>query len=317
MLRSRIAGGKLTDKDRLNKLKLAAVRKHKLKGIPTNSDIANYAYRAGIATYATTAGIATYATNAGISTYASTAGIATYAITAGIATYAQRAGIATYANTSGIATVAGISTYATIAGIATYAPNSGVSTSVIGGVASVTQLNVSGISTLGVITAGSAFFTGIVTALSFSGDGSQLTGVIAQASQQWVTTPVGIHTLVNVGVGTTNPTSKLTVDGNLYVTGIITSTDYDSLSDRNLKSNIQSIQNPIESVKQIRGVTFDWKETGRSSAGVVAQEIEKVLPNLVNGDDVKTVNYNGLIGLLIECVKEQQKEIEELKKRLL
>jgi hypothetical protein len=67
---------------------------------------------------------------------------------------------------------------------------------------------------------------------------------------------------------------------------------------------------------QIRGVTFDWKETQRSSAGVIAQEIEKVLPELVHGDETKTVNYNGLIGLLIECVKKQQEEIDELKKRL-
>jgi hypothetical protein len=68
---------------------------------------------------------------------------------------------------------------------------------------------------------------------------------------------------------------------------------------------------------QIRGVTFDWKDGNRASAGVIAQEIEKVLPELVHGDDTKTVNYNGLIGLLIECVKEQQKEIDILKKRLL
>ena len=67
---------------------------------------------------------------------------------------------------------------------------------------------------------------------------------------------------------------------------------------------------------QIRWVTFDWKENQRASAGVIAQEIEKILPELVNGEETKTVNYNGLIGLLIECVKKQQEEIDELKKRL-
>jgi hypothetical protein len=50
--------------------------------------------------------------------------------------------------------------------------------------------------------------------------------------------------------------------------------------------------------------------------GVIAQEIEKVIPEVVSGDDIKSVNYNGIIGLLIECVKEQQKEIQELKSRL-
>ena len=252
--------------------------------------------------------------SAGISSvaeYARVAGIATYAQTAGIATYATRSGVSTYAS------VAGLATYSSSAGVATYASSSGISTSVSGGFASVTNLNVTGISTLGVVTVTQLYSAGIVTALRFIGDGSQLSGVAAETSKQWITTSVGIHTLVNVGVGTTNPTSKLTVAGNLYVTGIITSTDYDSLSDRKLKTNIEPIQNPIETVKQIRGVTFDWKNTNRSSAGVVAQEIEKVLPQLVNGDETKSVNYNGLIGLLIECVKEQQKEIDELKKRLL
>jgi hypothetical protein len=252
-----------------------------------------------------------YAQVAGIATYASVAGVSTYAQVSGISTYAQVAGIATYASTAGIAT------YATRSGVSTYAELAGISTNVSGGYASLTRLNVTGITTLGVTTVTQLFSTGIVTAFRFIGDGSGLTGVAAESSQQWITTSVGIHTLVNVGVGTTNPTSKLTVLGDIYVTGVITSTDYDSLSDQKLKTNIKNIPDPISTVMQIRGVTFDWKDGNRASAGVIAQEIEKVLPELVHGDDTKTVNYNGLIGLLIECVKEQQKEIDILKKRLL
>jgi hypothetical protein len=70
----------------------------------------------------------------------------------------------------------------------------------------------------------------------------------------------------------------------------------------------------LDKVMNITGVSFDWKETGRSSMGVIAQEIEKVMPELVNGEETKTVNYNGLIGLLIEVVKHQQEEINELKR---
>ncbi len=235
-------------------------------------------------------------------------------ISAGISStsqYANVAGVATYAS------FAGIATYATRSGVSTYAELAGISTNVSGGYASLTRLNVTGITTLGVTTVTQLFSTGIVTAFRFIGDGSGLTGVAAESSQQWVTTSVGIHTLRNVGVGTTNPTSKLTVLGDIYVTGVITSTDYDSLSDQKLKTNIKNIPDPISTVMQIRGVTFDWKDGNRASAGVIAQEIEKVLPELVHGDDTKTVNYNGLIGLLIECVKEQQKEIDILKKRLL
>ena len=120
----------------------------------------------------------------------------------------------------------------------------------------------------------------------------------------------------NVGVGTTTPTSKLTVSGDVLVSGIITSTDYNSTSDINLKENIQKIENPVDKVIQLNGVSFNWKESGRSSMGVIAQEVEKVIPELVNTGDVKTVNYNGLIGLLIEVVKEQQKEIDYLKSRI-
>lgn len=123
----------------------------------------------------------------------------------------------------------------------------------------------------------------------------------------------GAYVSGNIGIGTTNPTSRLTVVGDVLVSGVMTSTDYNSASDINLKENINPIINPIDKVLQINGVSFDWKDNGRSSMGVIAQEVERVLPELVNGTDSKTVNYNGLIGLLIEVVKEQQKEINTLK----
>ena len=126
----------------------------------------------------------------------------------------------------------------------------------------------------------------------------------------------GAYIQNNLGIGSTNPTSKLYVVGNAYITGVTTSTDFDSLSDMNLKTNINQIANPLEKVMQIRGVTFNWKDGNRNSAGVIAQEIEKILPELVHGGETKTVNYNGLIGLLIECVKKQQEEIDELKRKV-
>jgi hypothetical protein len=116
-------------------------------GYANTAGIATYSGTSGIATYSSTAGIATYATRSGIATYASTSGISTYASTAGIATYASTSGISTYASTAGIAT------YSTTAGIATYSTTAGITTNVIGGIASVTSLSVSGITTLGVVTA--------------------------------------------------------------------------------------------------------------------------------------------------------------------
>ena len=210
--------------------------------ISGNAATASYATSAGIATYAGTAGIATnasYATSAGIATYAGTAGIATYATSSGIATYASTAGIATYSGTSGIAT------YANTADIATYASTSGVSTSVIGGIASVTSLNVSGISTLGTVQVSTGIISATSGVVTYYGDGSKLTGVTAFyiENQTFTSSPVyptfasntGVSTVGiattgiifvpssgNLGIGSTNPTSKLYVVGDTYITGILT-----------------------------------------------------------------------------------------------
>jgi len=96
-------------------------------------------------------------------------------------------------------------------------------------------------------------------------------------------------------------------------------------SDERLKENIKEIENPIEKVKQIRGVEFDWKDgyedihinTGHD-VGVIAQDVEKVVPELVENREngYKGVKYDRLVGLLIEGMKEQQKQIEELQSEI-
>jgi len=119
-----------------------------------------------------------------------------------------------------------------------------------------------------------------------------------------------------VGIGTTLPSTKLHIVGDVLVTGVTTSFDFNSTSDIRLKTNIKKIESPIEKILPISGVTFNWKKDNRSSVGVIAQEIESVFPELVQGEDPKTVNYNGLIALLIECIKDQQIEINILKSKL-
>ena len=103
----------------------------------------------------------------------------------------------------------------------------------------------------------------------------------------------------------------------LVVAGVTTSTAFDTSSDINLKDNVQIIENSIDKVVGIRGVTFNWKSSGEKSAGVIAQEVEQVFPEVThsNGENM-VVNYNGLIGLLVEAVKEQQVEINNLKERI-
>ena len=113
----------------------------------------------------------------------------------------------------------------------------------------------------------------------------------------------------NTGIGTTNPTEKLDV------LGTVKAVDFNSTSDVNLKENITTVDNALDLTNQLRGVRFEWKKDGKPSYGVIAQELEAVLPELVSQGDPKTVNYNGIIGVLIEAVKELSAEVEKLKNK--
>jgi hypothetical protein len=88
--------------------------------------------------------------------------------------------------------------------------------------------------------------------------------------------------------------------------------DISSGSDINLKRNIEEIENALHTISSIRGVKFEWKKTGIPSIGVIAQEVEQFLPQLVSGSESKTVNYSGLIAVLIEAVKELRMRVEIL-----
>jgi hypothetical protein len=104
--------------------------------------------------------------------------------------------------------------------------------------------------------------------------------------------------------------------GNVTTIGDVT-----AFSDEKLKENIEVIPNAIEKVSQIRGVTYtrnDLEDKEKVYSGVIAQEVEKVLPEVVNTgmNDTKTVSYGNMVGLLIEAVKEQQEQINELKKQI-
>jgi hypothetical protein len=89
-------------------------------------------------------------------------------------------------------------------------------------------------------------------------------------------------------------------------------------SDKNLKTNIKLLESPIEKIKQIGGYEFDWKPESEKTGhdvGVIAQEIESILPEVVTTRDngYKAVRYEKIVPLLIEAIKEQQKQIDELK----
>jgi hypothetical protein len=93
-------------------------------------------------------------------------------------------------------------------------------------------------------------------------------------------------------------------------TGTLNSTEFNSLSDETLKTDMTLIENALDIINNIDGFKFKWKETGRSSVGVSAQKIDQILPELVSDAEFKTVNYNGLIAVLIEAVKELNRKIK-------
>ena len=101
-----------------------------------------------------------------------------------------------------------------------------------------------------------------------------------------------------------------TANGTLFVTNYNTSSDY------NLKDNIITITDGLNTIEKLRGVSFTWKNSGEKSYGVIAQELEQILPDIVSSaGGHKSVNYNALIGFLIEAVKELSDRVDELEKK--
>jgi hypothetical protein len=126
----------------------------------------------------------------------------------------------------------------------------------------------------------------------------------------------------NVGIGTATPSVHLQVSGDIIANSIAGS------SDVRFKHNIFPIQSALQKVMQLQGVTFDWKKSefpdrtfsDQKTIGFIAQEVEKVLPEVVQtektAEGYKAVQYDKVVALLVEAIKEQQKEIEALQKEI-
>ena len=120
----------------------------------------------------------------------------------------------------------------------------------------------------------------------------------------------------NVGIGTTSPGNKLTVNGNIQ------SLSNTFLSDKKFKKNIKNIDNALENILKLAGTTYNWKQeefkdfefSNKLQYGLIAQDVEKVFPELVNISDNNdySLNYTGLIPILIEAIKLQQQQIVAL-----
>lgn len=109
------------------------------------------------------------------------------------------------------------------------------------------------------------------------------------------------------------------VRGNTTFNGSVTCVSLTQTSDRDLKEMIEPIEDPLEKISLLTGVTFRWKDNEYPSAGVIAQDVMNVLPEVIacaeddDGNRHLAVEYSGLVGLCIEAIKAQQKQIESLK----
>lgn len=169
------------------------------------------------------------------------------------------------------------------------------------------------------LSAGGGTNSNVQTSIDLSGYST-----VADMSSNIVMRTVGVERLRidnagNVGIGTAAPTTKL------YVNGDITANSIAGTSDIRFKTNVRSVENALDKVKALRGVYFNWnqqafpeKEFGaQSELGFIAQEVEKVVPEIVTKDKTKdeyrSVKYDKLVALLVEAIKEQQKQIDSLK----
>ncbi len=151
-----------------------------------------------------------------------------------------------------------------------------------------------------------------------------LTGTFRQNGSQFVasrwTSGIGddIYRLTgDVGIGTTNPTERLHVIGNAIIIGTATVTTIVETSSITLKENINPIVNSLDKVVQLNPVTYDRKSgASKNEAGLIAEEVNEIIPNIVSKDDKGNpngINYTKLSVYLIDAIKELKKEIDDLR----
>ena len=115
---------------------------------------------------------------------------------------------------------------------------------------------------------------------------------------------------------------RFEADGDFHADGDITAFSTTTASDARLKTDIHTINDALGIVGKLRGVSYKWLRDGKSDIGVIAQEVEQVIPEIVKTknipgldgmEEVKTVDYGKIVGVLINAVNELKEEIEELK----
>ena len=187
---------------------------------------------------------------------------------------------------------------------------------------------------VGSLAASSGSFTGNVTgawvgnviATTYGGTGNSsgyASGGANSAASSTVTddtTTNATHYIKLAAVSTGNAATRISTTKLFFnpSTGLLTSTDYNSSSDKRLKENIKTIEGALDKINALRGVVFDWKEGSDKGMGLIAQEVAEILPDVVTTDDngYMGIKYTNIIGVLVEAIKDQQQQINILKKQI-
>ena len=178
---------------------------------------------------------------------------------------------------------------------------------------------------------GNITVTGTVDGRDVATDGSKLDGIASGATNvtnnnqltngAGYTTNTGDITGVTAGTNLNGGGSSggvtLNLDSTITVTTVNAGT-VNTTSDERAKEDITPITGALDKVQQLGGYSFTLKATDEKSSGVIAQEVQKVMPELVQegAEGLLSVQYGNMVGLLIEAIKEQQAQIDELKQKL-
>jgi len=109
----------------------------------------------------------------------------------------------------------------------------------------------------------------------------------------------------------------LDLDGDINATGDVIAYSTVTLSDINLKKDVETIKNPIDKINKINGVTYKWKDSDKEAAGLIAQEVQSILPQSVikrtdfHGEEQLALDYNAVVGLLVEAVKDLDSRLKK------
>ena len=189
---------------------------------------------------------------------------------------------------------------------------SGLDADYLDGFTSAHYMNASNLNA-GTVASGRLSASGIATLLN--GQNLYTTGALGRDGNDNMQFVDNSHLNINING---NNEFRFEADGDFHADGDVIAYSTTISSDENLKKDIVTVPDSLAKVEALKGVTFTWKKNDNKSAGIIAQDVQKVLPDAVrtvadfDGNDYLTVNYNALISILIEAIKELSTKVKAL-----